>query len=219
MLKKSLKIITNLIWVALIVFLLLVGATFLPIPGNYKVFTVQSGSMEPHVKLGSLIFVKRADNYQVRDVITFKVPGNKNTVTHRIEEIKTTESGLSFVTKGDANEEADTEETNQSNVVGKVFLMIPYVGYPIGYAKTQLGFILLVIIPSVIIIYDELRKIAEEIKKKFFQTENEVKEKKSSDDPLATKGIRIKSIHESTRPSQGFYYSSPNTMKPRRKIV
>ena len=143
----------------LIAFLLLVGATFLPIPGNYKVFVVQSGSMEPKIKLGSLIFVKPGVDYQANDIITFKAQGGKTTVTHRLIEIKQESGVAQFVTKGDANEEADPDSVKRENIIGKTFLTLPWLGYPVGYAKTKVGFILLILVPSIIIIYEEIRKI------------------------------------------------------------
>jgi len=159
--KKVFKIGYNLILAVLFLFLLVVAGTFLPIPGNYKIFTVQSGSMEPKVPMGSLIFVKSAPEYGVGDVITIKA--GRNTVTHRVVEKKGSGGEATYRTKGDANEEADPEETSGQNVVGKTIFNLPYVGYPIGYARTKTGFILLVIIPATIIIYEELYKIKEEI--------------------------------------------------------
>lgn len=170
--KKIGRVLYNLFLAVIVLLFLAVAGTFLPIPslfggqaGNYKIFTVQSGSMEPKIKMGSLIFVKYFADYQVGDVVTLKA--GKNTVTHRIAAIKDQDGEKVFQTKGDANEEADAEETPAKNVVGKTFFTLPYVGYPVGYARTKVGFILLVIIPSTIIVYEELYKIKEEIAKKW----------------------------------------------------
>ena len=83
-----------------------------------------------------------------------------------------------FITKGDANNGNDGEFVSPESVVGKVIFDVPYLGYPVGYAKTQQGFILLVIIPAVIIVYEELSKIKYEIQKK-------MRFKKASRDPYA----------------------------------
>jgi signal peptidase len=150
--RKILKYIYNFVLGVLALLLIAVAATFLPVKGNYKLFTVQSGSMEPAVKLGSLIFVHSVPQYQVGDVVTFK--NGKNTVTHRVVEKKMDGGEVVYLTKGDANKEADPEEVAAANVLGKTFFVLPYVGYPIAYARTKLGFILLVVIPAVIIVYE-----------------------------------------------------------------
>lgn|GEM_PF-1516638 len=180
----------GLVWTALILFLLLVGTTFLPIPGNYKAFTVQSGSMEPKIKVGSLIFSKPAADYKVGDIVTFKAQGGKTTVTHRIMERNVQGSAVEFVTKGDANEDLDPDAVKKENIIGKTFLILPWIGYPIGYAKTKIGFILLILVPSIVIIYEELRKIGLEAKKKFQkngdgeEAEDEMQFRRGSDNIL-----------------------------------
>ena len=45
-------------------------------------------------------------------------------------------------------------------------MSVPLLGYPVSYAKTTPGIILLIIIPAVIIIYDEIQKIRKEIANK-----------------------------------------------------
>jgi len=145
---------------------ILVAFSFFPIPGNYKIYTVLSGSMEPAIHTGSLIFVKPLIEYNEGDIITRNTKDKKATVTHRII-VKAEEKGeIYFKTKGDANDGEDTEKIAQEEIIGKSFLAIPLLGYPVSYAKTMQGLILLIIIPAIIIIYDEVRKIEKEIGKK-----------------------------------------------------
>ena len=86
--KRVLKIISNLILGALGLFMLVLATSFLPLPGNFKTFVVQSGSMEPAIRTGSLIFVKPMEKYVVGDIVNIK--DGKNSVTHRIVEKKQT---------------------------------------------------------------------------------------------------------------------------------
>jgi signal peptidase I len=206
--KRILRIIYNLILAVLFVFLLAVAGTFLPIPGNYKIFTVQSGSMEPKIHVGSLIFVKSAAEYRIGDIVTFK--NGKNTVTHRIVEKKESDGQVTYLTKGDANEEADAEETPATNVIGKTFLSLPYVGYPIGYARTKTGFILLVIIPSTIIVYEELYKIKTEISEKF-KKRRKKKEKRAAPEDVED---RIRIIETSSSNVEFISQNTPARDKP-----
>lgn len=192
----------------------------MPIPGNYKVFVVQSGSMEPKIKLGSLIFVKPGVDYQANDIITFKAQGGKTTVTHRLIEIKQESGVAQFVTKGDANEEADPDSVKRENIIGKTFLTLPWLGYPVGYAQTKVGFILLILVPSIIIIYEEIRKIGTEAKKKINKIRKKDKSEeepvyKRSSDNILTVDIR-EGIHKKETSAPPKVERHP---PPKRKIV
>ena len=213
--RKFLKIAYNFILAVLFLFLLAVAGTFLPIPGNYKIFTVQSGSMEPKIGMGSLIFVKNFADYGIGDVVTFKA--GKNTVTHRVVGKSGEGAEVVYKTKGDANEEADAEETSAARVVGKTFFVLPYVGYPIGYARTKVGFILLVIIPSTVIVYEELYKIKAEISKKLASR----REKKAKIAAPESVDDRIRIIEEDMKISQPnpARQSLKSQAPPRKKIV
>ncbi len=150
--------------VAIIAILLIVSS--FPITGNYKLFIVQSGSMEPKIMTGSLVAVKPAPSYVVGDVITFgPVPKGKLPTTHRIIEART-QSGLAYyTTKGDANNSKDAKEVLSKDIMGKVLIDVPYVGYVLAAAKTRIGFTILIIVPALILLFDETKRIVVEIRK------------------------------------------------------
>ena len=122
-----------------IVALLLVGARLT----GLQVFTVLSGSMEPAYHVGSLIYVKDVDPFELEsgDVITFML--DENTVaTHRIVEVVPDEeddSVVRFRTKGDANENVDGSLVHYKNVIGSPVFTIPYLGYAVSYIQTPPG--------------------------------------------------------------------------------
>lgn len=123
-----------------------------------------SGSMEPAIPVGSLIIVKPADEYKKDDIITFKSTQKKNDyTTHRINEIKDKDGTKSFVTKGDANETPDFESVSSDRIVGKRIATIALIGYILWFVKTLPGLILIIIVPALIIIYDEVDKIKKEV--------------------------------------------------------
>ena len=164
---KPLKIIYYIViaFIAAIAILLIISA--LPITGNFKVMTVLSGSMEPAIKTGSVVVVKPVDSYKIEDIITFTNPKKPvESVTHRIYDMKVIEGRISYITKGDANNAPDQREVSEREVVGKVLFSIPYLGYAVDFAQKPLGFAFIILIPAVIIIGDEIRKIYGEIKKK-----------------------------------------------------
>lgn len=172
--KLSDKIFKIFYWVfttlvAVVALILIVS--LLPIPGNYQIKTVLSGSMEPAIKTGAVVVVKPADNYEKGDVINFTgnfrlTSGKEVTVTHRIVEKNVSEAGvISYVTKGDANDDSDFETVAQRQVIGKVLFNVPYIGYVLETAKKPYGFLALILIPAGLIVLEQIKNIWTEFKK------------------------------------------------------
>jgi len=125
----------------------------LNIPGSYKLLTVQSSSMSPAIQMGRVVVVKADREYKKDEIITFINPDTPDSsVTHRVFEVKEDDGRISFETKGDANEEPDANEVESGWVLGKVIWTIPYLGYPVSFAKTLPGLILLIIFPGILIV-------------------------------------------------------------------
>lgn len=163
---KIIKIIQTLFTVIIFAVVLLIVVSFLPIPGNYKLLIVQSGSMEPAIHTGSVVVVKPAESYKAGDIITFSDKGKDKTTTHRVLDLEVISGQTQYITKGDANNAEDTSKVSESKVIGKVLASIPYAGYLLAFAKEPLGFVLLVIVPCGIIILEEVGKIWKEVKKR-----------------------------------------------------
>ena len=160
------KWVYNLFIGLIVAIVLLLVVSIFPITGNYKVLVGQSGSMEPAIHTGSIIITKPAVKYNVGDVITFgDLKRNEIPTTHRINEIKNDNGKLSYITKGDANNAPDRGEVMSSNVIGKVWFSVPYVGFIIDFIKKPIGFLLIVVIPALLIISDEVKKIWLEVKR------------------------------------------------------
>ncbi len=120
---------------------------------KYQSFVVQSGSMEPAIMTGDIIVVKQKDRYYPNESITF-YNNSKQIVTHRIINI---DNDL-YSTKGDANRAGDDDQISENQVIGKVVLVIPKLGFLVSIAQSRLGLILLLIIPVCILIIDQLLK-------------------------------------------------------------
>ncbi|MBU4353626.1 signal peptidase I [Patescibacteria group bacterium] len=162
---KTLKIIYYVFLGAIVLIAILLVVSAFPITGNYKFLVVQSGSMTPTIKTGSVVMVKPADNYKIGDIITFgEMSKTKTPTTHRIVEMRAVEGKYLYTTRGDANNAPDQNEASQDKVIGKVLFNIPYVGYAVAEARKPVGFTILIVVPAVIIVYDEIRKIISEIK-------------------------------------------------------
>lgn len=130
-----------------------------------RAFHVETGSMTPTLPIGSMVLVREQASYQSGDIITFRLEGRRDAVvTHRI----VAPAGdpdinkIAYRTKGDANEDPDPESIPLDRVIGKVIFSVPYVGLAMGFAKTQMGFIALIVIPATLIIYGEIQNIRKE---------------------------------------------------------
>ncbi len=182
MTKKILKIIENVVFAVLLLLALLVIISLLPIKDNYKLYSVMSGSMEPAIGVGSMIASQPAGSYQVDDIITFyNKNSTKETTTHRIVEVSKEDSVTKYYTKGDANESQDGDYVTEERIEGKYLFRVPWLGYLIGYIKTLPGLILIIIIPTTIIIYEEVKKIKHEGKKIISKRADKKKELKGKD--------------------------------------
>jgi len=165
--NKALKAVyyVFIVFIVVVAFLLIISV--FPITDNIKFMIVQSGSMAPAIKMGSLVMVKPVSDYKIGDVITFgPYSKTKAPTTHRIYDIKVVDSQPVYITKGDANNAPDAREIKKSDIVGKVLLSVSYMGYAVDFAKKPVGFALIIIIPASVIISDEIKKIVAELKKK-----------------------------------------------------
>ena len=164
--KLLFKTIYGIFVAAIVLIGLLLLTTIVPIPGNFKVKVVKSGSMEPAIKTGGIVVIHPSSEYNVGDVITFgKDTKTQIPTTHRIVSIDGTGPLRSFQTKGDNNDAVDPSPTHLSEISGKMLFTVPYVGYILDMAKKPIGFALLVGLPALIIIYDEIMKIVREYKR------------------------------------------------------
>lgn len=89
-------------------------------------YTVVSGSMEPAIHVGSLIYGKKMDISEIRegDVVVFEDPAEQfPAVVHRVVSLDW-DAG-EFRTKGDANDQMDPVPVPFSNYMGHVKSVIP----------------------------------------------------------------------------------------------
>lgn len=164
------KIVLIIVNTFFILLLLGVAGLFLvpllPIDNNIEIKIVESGSMEPAIKTGSLVVITPASSYGVGDVITFESTTALIPTTHRIVSISDENGTKMFTTKGDANEEADTNLVAEGSVIGRVFVAMPYAGFILDFARQPIGFSLLIVLPALLIIFGEIEKIWSEIRKR-----------------------------------------------------
>ncbi|MEE1196602.1 MAG: signal peptidase I [Lachnospiraceae bacterium] len=107
-------------------FLFLALINLMPRFFGIRPFVVLSGSMEPEISTGAVVFVDtRAapEQMHVGDVITYQLNGTN--ITHRI----VAETVSAVTTKGDANEQADFSPVPRASILGLVLFAIPFLGF------------------------------------------------------------------------------------------
>lgn len=121
---------------------------------GYEAFNVVSGSMEPALPVGSLVYVERVEPSTVAagDVIAFESAGS--VITHRVVENRTAEG--EFVTKGDANELEDFTNTQYRDLIGRVKYHIPVLGNYMMIYYNQVAKIYLLCIAACGVIFNIL---------------------------------------------------------------
>ena len=142
--------------------------------GGYSFMSVKSTSMDPTIKKGDLIVIKRYENdgshkYNVDDVITFVFKdkyGVDRLNTHRIVEVVESSGGVAYRTKGDHPKAAVDEKAVYP---GKILGMytgtrVHKLGAFIDYAQTPAGVILTIVLPAALIViwqlFNYLRSLA-----------------------------------------------------------
>ena len=132
---------------------------------------VMGVSMAPVLKEGDLITYEKISPYDVEvgDIIVYNIPALTQryydcspVVVHRVVEIRDTNRGLHYRTKGDNNPAQDPWSVRHCDIIGKVSQRISYLGFSILFLRSRPGLILIVIMffASALCFYaDELSQI------------------------------------------------------------
>ena len=126
---------------------------------GYKPFIVLSGSMEPSIMTGDMVFVKETDpdSLKVGDVIAYK--SGSAVVTHRIVEVKSENGETRYVTQGDANNAADQGLVKPADVEGIYQRRVAGAGNLAMFMQTTTGMSLFVVCPLVLfVLWDVIRR-------------------------------------------------------------
>lgn len=84
-------------------------------PFGISILEISSNSMNPTLYKGDKIIIKKQEEYEEGDIITY-ISKENNCITHRI--VKKYENV--FITKGDNNNIEDNEQIKKEQILGKV---------------------------------------------------------------------------------------------------
>ena len=185
--ENTFKFIVSVLSYALFIWLLLIGGTLLLYIADIKIraakgdysapvfnaYVVLSGSMLPSIDIKDIVVTKKipAEELEIGDIITFIAPDSRYggiSITHRIQDKYYDESLGSFTyrTKGDNNNVADSTLVPNDNILGKVILKIPKLGYLQDLLASKGGLIFVVLIPSLAILSYDIMKVLKNLGKK-----------------------------------------------------
>ncbi len=162
--NKIKKILKAIFWIILvfiatystiIIFQKIIWKNKTPSFFGYKNFIVLTGSMEPTLNIGDIVFVKETTDIKEQDIVSFKI--NNAVITHRIVEIKKENEKNIYITKGDANSGNDIEALSIRDIEGKYRFKIPFLGNVILFFQKPIGIISLFLIFAVFIVITSVK--------------------------------------------------------------
>lgn len=152
-LKHFIALLSSL---AIVLVIALAAASFVPRAFGYTPYAVLSGSMEPELPVGSMVFVRQVEptDIAVGDNVTF-YRSDGAVVTHQVYEVDPVAQTIG--TQGIANKNADgiivhdAEQTPFSRVVGVVSFRVPYLGFVNAYCTTMPGLLVVVAVLALLV--------------------------------------------------------------------
>ena len=181
------RYIVSVMSYAIFIFLMLLGGTLLlyiadikirAMKGDYSApvfnaYVVLSGSMLPSIQIKDIVVTKKVaeEELEIGDIITFISPDPRFggiSVTHRIIDKYYDESSgsYSYRTQGDNNNVADSALVPNNNILGKVILKIPKLGYLQDILSSKGGLIIVVLIPCLVILSYDIMKLLKKVGQK-----------------------------------------------------
>ena len=141
----------------------------------FGAYIIISESMVPHINVYDAVVTLRVDanDIKVDDIITFiskEIETAGTPITHRVigivYEDENKDKIVGFRTKGDHNNTADFALIAPNEVIGRVFLRIPMIGYLQTIMTKPIGWLLIVVIPCLLIIGSDILKLVKTSKLK-----------------------------------------------------
>ena len=181
--KWLINYMISIIMYAIIVILILIGVILTAYYIDFKIrdsrieaplysaYVIVSGSMEPIIKVKDAVVVRRCEEADIKigDVVTYRSMDEAFygiLITHRVVNIEDSNGEKVYITKGDNNETIDRTPVKFSQILGKVAMRIPKIGYLKYFLTDYYGWIIAVVIPSVAIIsYDIVKLFSRKDKK------------------------------------------------------
>ena len=165
------KIIKAIIFIVLLLYV--VFTIIQRVSGNqsifgYRLFAVATGSMVPDYNINDVLAIKEVNHNEIKvgDDITYlgkKQDVSGKIVTHRIIDIEEKNGKKTYLTKG-INNDVEDPTIGDNQIYGKVVGKVPVVTQINHIVKNQYGFLFLIFLPLVIVIFLEIADTVTEMK-------------------------------------------------------
>ena len=135
------NIIFKVFYILIIIYLII----FIPVLWGKRPLVVISGSMEPILKVGGILYYEKInlDDFKKDDILVYQL--NEHIVSHRIVNI----NEYGFETKGDNNNSNDSYIVDKNNVIGRGNnWSITYIGYYADFIYNHKYLLIVMIILS-----------------------------------------------------------------------
>ncbi len=128
----------KLLMILLLTVMILTGVALVD---DIRLYRIVSPSMEPLIPVGSLVIVSSSEPMSIGDIVAYKldVIGRSYTLVHRVVDVK---DGY-YVIRADVDPAGTGETVEAGKIIGKVVLVIPFLGYVAG---------VIAVIPAVILL-------------------------------------------------------------------
>lgn len=143
----------------------------------FGAYVIISNSMVPTINVQDAVVTMRVTekNIKVNDIITFvskDIETRGTPITHRVvgivyEDPETKDKVIGYRTKGDHNNTQDFAIIKPDEVLGKVYLRIPMIGYIQMFLTKPIGWLVAIVIPCLLIIGNDIIKIGKDLNKKY----------------------------------------------------
>lgn len=181
------------------------GISRSPLFGAYVII---SNSMVPHINVYDAVVTVRVNENQIHvdDIITFiskEIKTAGTPITHRVigivYEDNKKENIIGYRTKGDHNNTADFALIAPDEVIGKVFLRIPMLGYLQTIMTKPIGWLFIIVIPCILIIASDILKLLKSSnQKEKVPNISDLNSSITSDDKDENEVSSIESVHENS---------------------
>ena len=141
----------------------------------FGAYVIISESMIPSINVNDAVVTMRATEKDIKvdDIITFiskEIKTQGTPITHRVvgivyEDPPKNTKVLGYRTKGDHNNTQDFALIAPSEVLGKMLIRIPMVGYVQTFLTRPIGWFVVIVIPCFIVIFGDITKIIKATKK------------------------------------------------------
>ncbi len=158
--KLLIKIVQYVVLTVLVLLVVICAAVFIQTKVNpdkipsifgYKPFVVLSGSMETEIFKGDLAVTREVDaeSLQKNDIVAFRDAEN-HVVTHRVVDIIDVNGEKKLVTKGDNNNNNDSDTVSMKDVEGKYLFKLSGFGNLVMMMQEPLTLVVVLVIILVV---------------------------------------------------------------------